>query len=121
MGSPNFTRTANGEARDLENIIMVHALDLLYFWMYQPRAREALRRFVQTLAEDERQILASPQFTLERHRQISQLFIDGILGDNFQRPLSFYLSRYKEYLESIKGLAFGENFADPPAEPSLSS
>jgi hypothetical protein len=109
--SPNFTRKANAEARDLENIIMVHALDLLYFWMYLPRAREALRRFVQTLAEDERQILASSQFTLERNREISQLFIDGILGDNFPRPLSFYLSRYKEYLESIKGLAFDEPFA----------
>jgi hypothetical protein len=108
--SPNFTRTANAEARDLEHIIMVHALDLLYFWMYQPRAREALRRFVQTLAEDERQILASSQFTLDRHREISQLFIDGILGDSFPRPLSFYLSRYKEYLESIKGLAFDEPF-----------
>jgi hypothetical protein len=46
------------------------------------------------------------QFTLERNREISQLLIDGILGDNFPRPLSFYLSRYKEYLESIKGLAF---------------
>jgi hypothetical protein len=112
--SPNFTRKANAEARDLENIIMVHALDLLYFWMYLPRAREALRRFVQTLAEDERQILASSQFTLERNREISQLFIDGILGDNFPRPLSFYLSRYKEYLESIKGLAFGEPFAIEP-------
>jgi hypothetical protein len=78
-------------------------------------------RLLEQLAEDERQILASPQFTLERHRQISQLFIDGILGDNFQCPLSFYLSRYKEYLESITGLAFGENFADPPAESSLSS
>jgi len=27
---------ANAEARDLEKIIMVHSLDLLYFWMYQP-------------------------------------------------------------------------------------
>jgi hypothetical protein len=90
---------------------MVHALDLLYFWMYQPRAREALRRFVQTLAEDERQILASSQCTLERNREISQLLIDGILGDNFPRPLSFYLSRYKEYLESIKGLVFEEPIA----------
>jgi hypothetical protein len=86
--------------------------------MYLPRAREALRRFVQTLAEDERQILASSQFTLDRNREISQLFIDGILGDNFPRPLSFYLSRYKEYLESIKGLAFGENLADAAAEPT---
>ena len=106
-----ITRKASAEARDLEKIIMVHALDLLYFWMYQPRARTALRQFVQTLSEDERHILASSQFTLQRHREISQMFIDGILGDNFPRPLSFYLSRYAEYLESIKGLVFDEPFA----------
>ena len=94
------------EARDLEKIIMVHALDLLYFWMYQPRARMALRQFLVTLKEDERHILVSSQFTLQRHREISQLFIDGILGYNFQRPLSFYLSRYEGYLEEVKRLIF---------------
>jgi hypothetical protein len=96
---------------------MIHALDLLYFWMYQPRARTALLQFVHTLSEDERQILASSQFTLQRHREISQMFIDGILGNNFPRPLSFYLSRNAEYLEAIKGLVFGENFAEPLAKP----
>jgi hypothetical protein len=110
-------RKASIEARDLEKIIMIHGLDLLYFWMYQPRARTALRQFVQTLSEDERQILASSQFTLQRHREISQMFIDGILGNNFPRPLSFYLSRNAEYLESIRGLVFGENLSQPPAEP----
>jgi hypothetical protein len=106
------------EARDLEKIIMVHALDLLYFWMYQPRARTALRRFVHALSEDERHILASSQFTLQRHREISQMFIDGILGAKFPRPLSFYLSRNAEYLDAIKGLVFGETFPDPLAEPA---
>jgi hypothetical protein len=109
-------RKANLEARDLEKIIMVHALDLLYFWMYLPRARTALRRFVRILSEDERHILASSQYTLQRSREISQLFIDGILGDNFSRPLSFYLSRHTEYLEAIKGLVFAEQPAEP-AEP----
>jgi hypothetical protein len=94
------------EARDLEKIIMVHALDLLYFWMYQPRARMALRQFLVTLTEDERHILVSSQFTLQRNREISQVFIDGILGYNFQRPLSFYLSRYEGYLEEVKRLIF---------------
>ena len=116
--SNKLNQRASVEARDLEKIIMIHALDLLYFWMYQPRARTALRHFVHTLSEDERQILASSQFTLQRHREISQMFIDGILGSNFPRPLSFYLSRNAEYLEAIKGLAFGENFADPAAEPT---
>ncbi len=105
-------RKTSAEARDLEKIIMVHALDLLYFWMYQPRARTALTQFVQTLSEDERHILASSQFTLHRHREISQMFIDGILGDNFPRSLSFYLSRNAEYLEAIKNLVFRDNFLE---------
>jgi hypothetical protein len=109
-------KKASVEARDLEKIIMVHALDLLYFWMYQPRARTALRRFVHTLSEDESHILASSQFTLQRHREISQMFIDGILGDNFSRPLSFYLSRSAEYLNAVKSLVFEESFAEPEAD-----
>jgi hypothetical protein len=117
--SRQLERKPSIEARDLEKIIMVHALDLLYFWMYQPRARTALRRFVQALSEDERQILASSQFTLQRHREISQMFIDGILGAKFPRPLSFYLSRNAEYLEAIKGIVFGENFADLTGAPSI--
>jgi len=111
---------ASAEARDLEKIIMIHALDLFYFWMYQPRARTALQQFVLRLSEDERHILASSQFTLHRHREISQMFIDGILGSNYPRSLSFYLSRHAEYLEAIKSLVFAENFADLAEEPTPS-
>ncbi len=110
--SANSEHRADAEARELEKIIMIHALDLLYFWLYQPRSRTALLQFLGTLAEDERHILVSSQFTLQRHREISQLFIDGILGNNFQRPLSFYLSRYEGYLEEIKRLIFEEQSTD---------
>jgi hypothetical protein len=120
--SANPGHRANAEARDMEKIIMIHALDLLYFWMYQPRSRTALRQFLGTLAEDERHILVSSQFTLLRHREISQLFIDGILGINFQRPLSFYLSRYEGYLKEVKRLIFDAQSTDSveAAEPGLS-
>jgi len=110
--SANPGHRVNAEARDLEKIIMIHALDLLYFWMYQPRSRTALRQFLGSLTEDERQILVSSQFTLQQHREISQLFIDGILGHNFQRPLSFYLSRYEGYLEEVKRLIFDAQSTD---------
>jgi len=110
--SANPGNRVNTEARDLEKIIMIHALDLLYFWMYQPRSRTALRQFLNTLTEDEHHILVSSQFTLLRHREISQLFIDGILGYNFPRPLSFYLSRYESYLKDVKRLIFSEQLAD---------
>lgn len=91
---------------------MIHALDLLYFWDYQPRSHTALRQFLSNLTEDERQILVTSQFTLQQHREISQLFIDGILGYNFQKPLSFYLSRYEGYLEEVKHLIFNAQSAD---------
>ncbi len=108
-------RRSAGEARDLERILMIHALDLLYFWMVQPRGRDALRRFLKTLSEDERSVFLSTQFTLQRCREISQLFLDGILGDNFPRPLSFYLARFGEYLEEVKRLAFAESPPGPAA------
>jgi len=98
---------------------MIHALDMLYFWMYQPRSRVALPQFLRTLSEDERHILVSSQYTLQRHREISQMFIDGILGTNFPRPLSFYLSRYEEYLEQIKRLVLSEEFSDVYAANGL--
>jgi hypothetical protein len=114
--SSNLKGKANAEARDLEKIIMIHALDMLYFWMYQPRSRVALPQFLRILSEDEHHILVSSQFTLQRHREISQMFIDGIVGNNFPRPLSFYLSRYEEYLEQIKRLLLSQEFSDVYAE-----
>lgn len=95
-------KTANQEAQDLETIICIHALDLLYFWMYQPRARSALDQLLETINEEERQLLVTSQFTLLRQREISQLFIDGVLGDDFARALAFYLSSYPNYLEALK-------------------
>ena len=104
--SANSEHPAKTEARDMEKVIMIHALDLQYFWMYQPRSRTALRKYIATLSEDERQILLSSQDTLQRYREISQLLLDGALGPNFQRPLSFYLSRYQPYLKEVKRLIF---------------
>ncbi len=95
----------NAEARDLEKIVMVHVLDMLYFWMYQPRARTALLRMLNTISEEDRQLLVTSQFALDRNREISQMFIDGILGKDFARALSFYLARSPEYLNVMKQLS----------------
>ncbi len=97
-----FRRKAHLEARDLENVITIHALDLLYFWMYQPRARSALDQLLRNINEEERHLLVTSQLTLLRQRDISQMFIDGVLGHDFARGLAFYLSRYPEYLEAMK-------------------
>jgi hypothetical protein len=100
-----YRKRANAEARDLEKIIAIHALDLLYFWLYQPRARSAFKQLLGTLTEEERHILITAQSTLLRKKEISQMFIDGVLGPDFARALSFYLSCYPDYLKTLQQFA----------------
>jgi hypothetical protein len=97
-----FIRTIRKEASDLEKIVIINALDLLYFWMYQPRAESALKMIVREMSHEERQIFIRTQTVLERNREISQLFVDGVVGKNFSRALSFYLERSTEYLRAVK-------------------
>ena len=99
----------SAEAQDLERIIIINALDLLYFWMYQPRARSVLKARLTGMSEEERQIFVRSQCILQRQREISQLFLDGIIGRNFSRGLAFYLDRYEEYLENLRRMAFPDS------------
>jgi len=96
-----FIQTIGAEAQDLERGIIINALDLLYFWMYQPRARSALDTCLRNMSEEERQIFVRSQWVLQRQREISQFFLDGIIGKNFSRGLAFYLDRYGEYLAHL--------------------
>ncbi|MCD6487029.1 MAG: hypothetical protein J7K35_06870 [Syntrophobacterales bacterium] len=96
-----FMRTIKIEARDLEKIVIINALDLLYFWMYQPRAGSALHAIMREMSFEERQIFVRVQSVLERNREVSQLFVDGIVGKNFSKALSFYLDRSGPYLTAI--------------------
>ncbi|NCC25342.1 MAG: hypothetical protein EOM25_09115 [Deltaproteobacteria bacterium] len=94
----------NTEEQGLEKIIIIHSLDLLYFWMYQPRARSVLKKILKTMAEEDRQVFIRSQGILMRHRDISQMFVDGIVGKNFSKALSFYLDRSAEYLDAMQKL-----------------
>ncbi|MHB8771994.1 MAG: hypothetical protein ACYC7J_13435 [Syntrophales bacterium] len=112
-----FIQMLGAEARDLERIIIINALDLLYFWMYQPRARSVLKARIRGMSEEERRIFVSSQSVLLRQREISQLFLDGIIGRNFSRGLAFYLDRYREYLEGLRRLAFPDEVPQPDGKP----
>jgi hypothetical protein len=101
----DLIRRVKTKARNLEKMIIINALDLLYFWMYQPRARSELRKRLRTMSPDEKRALVYSQYVLKETREISRLFVDGILGRNFSRALSFYLDRSEQYLENIKRLA----------------
>ncbi len=94
--------SASKEAQDLRKIMIIHALDLLYFWMYQPRARTALQRLFRKMSPEEQSILAISQQILKFEQEIGQMFLDGMIGKNFRSGLSFYLSYYRKYLWDLK-------------------
>jgi len=100
----SFIRAIKIEARDLEKIVIINALDLLYFWMYQPRAESALHAIIRGMSPEERQIFVRVQSVLERDKEVSQLFVNGIVGKNFSKALSFYLDRSGPYLTAIKNM-----------------
>ena len=91
----------NAEVRDLMVLLIIHALDLLYFWMYQPRARTTLHEMMERFSPEERTVFLLTQRVLKREQMVSRLLVDGILGRKFSKPLSFYLTRYEEYLTSL--------------------
>jgi hypothetical protein len=95
---------ANADAKGLERLIVIGALDLLYFWMYQPRARTALKYLFKTLSAEEMRILSGCQVILKREREISQMFIDGVVGMNFSKGLSFYLQCSPGYIKTMDRL-----------------
>jgi hypothetical protein len=92
----------NSEVKDMAVMIIINSLDLFYFWMYLPRARLTMLDMVSRLTPEEKTIFFQSQKLLEQEQFISRLFVDGILGKNFSRPLSFYLTTYKNYLAAIQ-------------------
>ena len=94
-------KTLNYEAREQEKLIIVNALDLMYFWMYQPRSRRALAGIVAQMSREEWLIFYRSQLVLVRYKEISQVFIDGLVGKDFSRALAFYLDHHQRYLTEI--------------------
>ncbi|MDR1685719.1 MAG: hypothetical protein LBR82_04635 [Desulfovibrio sp.] len=92
------------EAADLKKIVILNALDMMYFWMYQPRARDTLKAMMKEMTEDERMTFAGAQLVLTRVREISRMLVDGLMGLDFARPLAFYLARREQYLEDMSRL-----------------
>ena len=102
LQSPKALMAAiRGEARDLRKVFIVNALDLMYIWMYQPRARRALQQTIAAMSTEEWLIFYRSQLVLNRKRHISQMFVDGLVGKNFARALSFYLDQADRYLQDM--------------------
>ncbi|WP_300455510.1 hypothetical protein [Desulfobacula sp.] len=95
-------RNRNSEVKDLAVMLIINSLDLFYFWMYLPRARMTMLDMVSRLTPEEKTIFLQSQKMLKQEQHISRLFVNGILGKNFSRPLSFYLTTYQAYLSGIE-------------------
>ncbi|MFC1745212.1 hypothetical protein ACFL35_14550 [Candidatus Riflebacteria bacterium] len=84
--------------------MVIHSLDMLYFWMYQPRARVALAHQIVEMSPDEKLFLFRSQEILKQKRVISEMLLNGIVGAQFEEPLAFYLSYADSYLKQLKKL-----------------
>jgi len=103
LATPAVTIHAmNSEAKDLERIMTINALDLMYFWMYQPRAQYILRKRLKKLSAEEKNILLHCQFILHRREDVARMFHDGLIGRNYELALAFYQDRHREYLSAME-------------------
>jgi len=99
-----FMLRAGESHRDLANAVIVNALDVMYLWMLQPRGMSALAAVLRGLEAQEREVFLASQRVLLLKREISQLFLDGLLGKDFSRGLAFYLGHGDVYLRALEGL-----------------
>jgi hypothetical protein len=92
------------EAPGMEVTLIINALDLMHFWLYMPRAQDMLRLQARQMSQEERVILLRSQLVLVCEQEVSQLFVNGLVGRNFGRALAFYLDRHNEYLRAMAQL-----------------
>ncbi len=100
-----FLQTIAEKRPELGDIMIINALDMLYFWMYQPRGAGTLTTIMKSMTREERRILVASLKVLQQQKRISQLFINGVLGKKFSKGLAFYLDQSQDYLKTISSLA----------------
>ncbi|WP_207261335.1 hypothetical protein [Desulfovibrio sp. Huiquan2017] len=101
--------------------VIANALDMLYIMAYKPRAHEALRQALEAMSEDEVAVFLASQQVLREEQSVSMLFVNGLVGRNFAKGLSFYLTRYSAYLDEIGKMAaeaLGKMAGDGSEAPS---
>jgi len=96
--------TLGHKSSELLRYMVINSLDLLYLWMYQPRAQTALAQQIGRMSADEKRFLLQSQQVLHRKRIVSEMMLDGLVGKVFERALAFYLSHSDRYLRSFAEL-----------------
>ncbi len=95
-----FERLA-GKNKALHAEAIVNALDLMCFWYYRPRSHEVCKNAIKKMNPEERKALGLMQLVLLNERDVSQMFVDGLVGRNFAPALVFYLDNHKAYVKRM--------------------
>lgn len=104
LNPKDFIRLTGEQARKLEIKSILISLDLMYFWYYLPCAQEVLIDCIKHMSHEERLVFVRFQSVLTDYQEVSKLFLDGMLGDDFSQALSFYLNNYRDYVLKIEEL-----------------
>ncbi|MBN2800215.1 MAG: hypothetical protein JXX28_13835 [Deltaproteobacteria bacterium] len=99
-----LVKAVQTESDELFRQATIAALDLMYFWYYQPRAQAVYRRALQRMSPEERLVVLGLQRVLERKRVITEMFLAGLVGRRFEGALGFYLNRADAYLAAVRRL-----------------
>ncbi len=89
------------EHAELKKAIIINALDFMYFWLYKPRSQEVCKKSLAKMSKEERLIFGYFQLVLTQEQEVSRLFVEGMLGRHFGRPLAFYLAEHRTYLKDV--------------------
>ena len=100
-----FMELSRSAGADHVPAIMANALDLLYIREYKPRSGDALRQAMDSMTGAERDVFVASQQILREEKEVATLFVNGLVGRNFSKALSFYLLRYGSYLDELETLA----------------
>ncbi len=98
-----FVRLTGLKQTNLMTPFYINALDMMYIWMRQPQAVKAVCKLMKRATPEERAVFLRAQEILTREKNITKLFLNGLVGSNFSLALAFYLHYYRDYLEEVRG------------------
>lgn len=80
-----------------------HILDMMYMWYFKPRARQVFWQRIHAIPPEERQGILALHSLLRLEHEITTQLLQGLLGKDFSRVLTFYLQKNNEYLQEMEG------------------
>ena len=81
-------------------------LDMMYMWYFKPRARQVFWQKINSIPPEEKQGILALHSLLRLEREITTQLLQGLLGKDFSRVLTFYLQKNREYLHELKEARF---------------